>query len=194
MENTPLPGDNSVWDAPSGPQHLAVMAFADAPGKAQCYGAERGCHPCRVPRSTYNAARQTEDWRLTCRSRSWYSPKFTIGDADLLYAIRANLQSSPLSSEGRNKDWALLRIQEGLTAVRSGSLSQVLVEATICAIRRLSTDVAKSAQILMSTPTKSNRQEVGRVDSRLFACRLLPSLTKHNSAVRLGPNPSMWLT
>lgn len=148
------------------------MAVTDAPGAAQCDRDERGCEACRVPRSTNSAARQSEDGRPTCRSKSWRHPKFTTGDADLLYSIRANLESSPLSSEGHNSAWVKLRVQGELTAVHNGSRLQVPVETIVCAIPRISKDVRKSALVIRCTLTKSISQNIESL--RRQTVRMLP--------------------
>lgn len=92
------------------------MSAAISPGAGRAYGVERVCAVWGLARSSFYAARQeSAGARLPAKRRG---PKPTISDADLLAAIRADLEASPWQGEGHRKVWARLRVRDGVRVAR----------------------------------------------------------------------------
>ena len=95
------------------------MSRAASPGTGLVYGVARVCAIWGVPRSSFYAEQQrkvAEPSKPAARRRG---PKPKISDADLLAAIRADLEASPFEGEGYRKVWARLRVQQGIRVSRT---------------------------------------------------------------------------
>jgi len=84
-------------------------------GANRPYGLERVCQVLTFPRSTLYAWQARATARVVPLHRMRRGPKPTVSDADLLVAIREDLDTSPFVGEGHRKVWARLRI---LRAIR----------------------------------------------------------------------------
>lgn len=94
------------------------MAAATSPSTGRTYGVKRICTIWRVPRSSFYDARR-QDPRTAERPAGRRGPKPMLSDADLLAAIRRDLDRSPWSGEGHRKVWARLRVIDGIRVSRS---------------------------------------------------------------------------
>jgi hypothetical protein len=94
------------------------MAAATSPATGQAYGVKRVCTIWDVARSSFYAARR-QDARPAGRPAGRRGPKPALSDADLLAAIRRDLERSPWSGEGHRKVWARLRVIDGIRVSRS---------------------------------------------------------------------------
>ena len=83
------------------------------------YGLERVCRVLEVPRSTIYAQGNRESARVVALFARRRGPKPKVSDADLLAAIRDDLQSSPFTGEGHRKVWARLRLLRGIRVSRA---------------------------------------------------------------------------
>lgn len=86
------------------------MSRATSPNTGKRYGLERVCRVLGFPRSTIYAQQAREAAKVIALHPVRRGPKPKISDADLLAAIRADLQASPFTGEGHRKVWARLRI------------------------------------------------------------------------------------
>lgn len=88
-------------------------------GTGKPYGLERVCRVLDFPRSTIYAqqARESGKGAPSCPRRRGPKPKRS--DADLLVAIRADLESLSFTGEGHRKVWARLRILRAIRASRA---------------------------------------------------------------------------
>lgn len=82
------------------------------------YGLERVCRVLDFPRSTIYAQQAREVAPVVPLFRQRRGPKPKVADADLLTAIRADLEASPFTGEGHRKVWARLRILRGIRVSR----------------------------------------------------------------------------
>src|SRR5689334_2170037 len=95
------------------------MADAISPATGRRYGVARVCQAWEVPRSSFYVARAAAaESTKAGASPTRRGPKPTVSDADLLAAIRADLERSPWSGEGHRKVWARLRTLDGLRVSR----------------------------------------------------------------------------
>src|SRR5512134_4079833 len=83
------------------------MAAATSPATGQAYGVKRVCAIWGIARSSFYDA-QRQDARSAGRPVGRRGPKPMLSDADLLAAIRRDLDRSPWSGEGHRKVWARL--------------------------------------------------------------------------------------
>lgn len=83
------------------------MSQTTSPGVGKPYGLERVCRVLEFPRSTLYAQQARAVAKVVPVRRG---PKPKISDADLLTAIRADLEASPFVGEGHRKVWARLRL------------------------------------------------------------------------------------
>jgi putative transposase len=83
------------------------------------YGLERVCRILDFPRSTIYARQARESTRVIPLHPMRRGPKPTVPDADLLTAIRADLQASPFTGEGHRKVWARLRMLRDMRVSRA---------------------------------------------------------------------------
>lgn len=86
------------------------MSRETSPGAGRPYGLERVCRVLEFPRSTIYAQQAREVAKVVPPHAVRRGPKPKIADADLLAAIRADLEASPFVGEGHRKVWARLRI------------------------------------------------------------------------------------
>ena len=82
------------------------------------YGLERVCRILDFPRSTIYAQQVRESANVLALRPLRRGPKPKMADADLLAAIRADLDASPFTGEGHRKVWARLRIQHAIRVSR----------------------------------------------------------------------------
>ena len=90
------------------------MSRETSPGAGKPYGLERVCRVLEFPRSTIYAQQARESANVVPLHPVRRGPKPKIADADLLAAIRADLEASPFIGEGHRKVWARLRILAGI--------------------------------------------------------------------------------
>lgn len=95
-----------------------MKARTVSPATGRRYGVARVCDVWDVPRSSFYAARQAAEHRAPARPKGRRGPKPAVSDAELLAAIRADLDRSPWSGEGHRKVWARLRVLDGLRVAR----------------------------------------------------------------------------
>ena len=94
------------------------MAAATSPATGQAYGVKRVCTIWDVARSSFYDA-QRQDARSAGRPAGRRGPRPAVSDADLLAAIRRDLDRSLWSGEGHRKVWARLRVIDGILVSRS---------------------------------------------------------------------------
>jgi Integrase core domain. len=82
------------------------------------YGLQRVCRVLQIPRSTIYDQQARQSAKVLPLQPVRRGPKPKISDADLLAAIRADLQASPFVGEGHRKVWARLRILRGIRVSR----------------------------------------------------------------------------
>lgn len=90
------------------------MSQAISTESGKPYGLERVCRVLEFPRSTIYAHRAKAENKVVPLYPARRGPKPKIADADLLAAIRADLENSPFVGEGHRKVWARLRILNGI--------------------------------------------------------------------------------
>lgn len=90
------------------------MSQTTSPGTGKPYGLARVCRVLEFPRSTIYAQQARENARVVPLHPVRRGPKPKIADADLLAAMRADLEASPFVGEGHRKVWARLRILSGI--------------------------------------------------------------------------------
>ncbi len=95
------------------------MSRAASPGTGLVYGVARVCAIWGVPRSSFYAEQQRKVADPSKPAARRRGPKPKISDADLLAAIRADLEASPFEGEGYRKVWARLRVQQGIRVSRT---------------------------------------------------------------------------
>jgi len=100
------------------------------------YGLERVCRVLDFPRSTIYARQARESARVIPLHPTRRGPKPTVPDADLLAAIRADLQASPFTGEGHRKVWARLRIVRDMRVSRARVLRLMREHALLSPHRR----------------------------------------------------------
>lgn len=87
------------------------MSAENSPGAKQRYGLQRVCAVLEFPRSTVYAKRRQESGEVVALfPNAKRGPKPKLSDAQLLAAIRADLDASPFVGEGHRKVWARLRL------------------------------------------------------------------------------------
>jgi putative transposase len=97
------------------------MAAATSPATGQAYGVKRVCTSWGMARSSFYAS-QGQDPQPAKGSSGRRGPKPAVSDADLLAAIRGDLERSPWSGEGHRKVWARLRVIDGIRVSRTRGL------------------------------------------------------------------------
>jgi transposase InsO family protein len=86
------------------------MSRETSPGAGKPYGLERVCRVLEFPRSTIYGQQARERAKVVPLHPVRRGPKPKVSDANLLAAIRADLEASPFVGEGHRKVWARLRI------------------------------------------------------------------------------------
>lgn len=99
------------------------MSAATSPSTGLLYGVKRVCTAWELARSSYYAwctERQdgAQSAAATVGHRSKRGPLPAVSDADLLAAIRHDLERSPFTGEGHRKVWARLRIVDTIRVAR----------------------------------------------------------------------------
>ncbi len=100
------------------------------------YGLERVCRVLEFPRSTIYAQLARESTKVVPLLPQRRGPKPKMSDADLLAAIRADLEASPFIGEGHRKVWARLRILRGIRVSRARILRLMRENALLSPHRR----------------------------------------------------------
>ena len=100
------------------------------------YGLERVCRVLEFPRSTIYAQQARESAKVLALRPLRRGPKPKMADADLLAAIRADLDASPFTGEGHRKVWARLRIQRAIRVSRTRVLRLMRENALLSPHRR----------------------------------------------------------
>ena len=112
------------------------MSRETSEGVGKPYGLERVCRVLEFPRSTIYAQQARESANVLALRRLRRGPKPKMADADLLAAIRADLDTSPFSGEGHRKVWARLRIQRAIRVSRARVLRLMRENALLSPHRR----------------------------------------------------------
>jgi transposase InsO family protein len=110
------------------------MSCETSAGAGKPYGLERVCRVLEFPRSTIYAQRQAA--KVVPLHPARRGPKPKVADADLLAAIRADLDASPFTGEGHRKVWARLRLLRGIRVGRSRVLRLMRENALLSPHRR----------------------------------------------------------
>jgi len=112
------------------------MSRETSEGVGKPYGLERVCRVLEFPRSTIYAQQARESTKVLALRRLRRGPKPKMADADLLAAIRADLDASPFTGEGHRKVWARLRIQRDIRVSRARVLRLMRENALLSPHRR----------------------------------------------------------
>lgn len=88
-------------------------------GTGKPYGLERVCRVLECPRSTLYAQQARQAAKVVPLRPQRRGPKPKVSDAELLAAIRSDLEASPFTGEGHRKVWARLRILRGIRVSRA---------------------------------------------------------------------------
>jgi len=112
------------------------MSGETSEGVGKPYGLERVCRILEFPRSTIYAQQARESVKVLALRPQRRGPKPKMADADLLAAIRADLDASPFTGEGHRKVWARLRIQRAIRVSRARVLRLMRENALLSPHRR----------------------------------------------------------
>ena len=112
------------------------MSRETSAGAGKLYGLERVCRVLEFPRSTLYAQQARDSAMVVPLRPQRRGPKPTMPDADLLAAIRADLEASLFSGEGHRKVWARLRILRGIRVSRARVLRLMRENALLSPYRR----------------------------------------------------------
>jgi len=112
------------------------MSRAISEGAGQPYGLERVCRVLEFARSTIYAQQARESLKVVPLRPQRRGPKPEMADADLLAAIRADLDASPFTGEGHRKVWARLRILHDIRVSRARVLRLMRESALLSPHRR----------------------------------------------------------
>lgn len=112
------------------------MSRAISAGAGKPYGLERVCRVLEFPRSTIYAQQARESAQVVPLRPQRRGPKPKLPDAELLAAIRADLEASPFTGEGHRKVWARLRILRGIRVSRTRVLRLMRENALLSPHRR----------------------------------------------------------
>ena len=131
------------------------MSGETSMGAGKPYGLERVCRVLDFPRSTNYAQQARESAKVVPLHRQRRGPKPKLSDADLLAAIRIDLESSPFTGEGHRKVWARLRILRGIRVSRARVLRLMRENALLSPHRRPQGDpVLHDGSILTQRPNE----------------------------------------
>jgi transposase InsO family protein len=112
------------------------MSRAISEGAGKPYSLERVCRVLDFPRSTLFEQQARESTRVLPLHPMRRGPKPTLSDAELLVAIRADLEASPFTGEGYCKVWARLRILRDMRVSRARVLRLMREKALLSPHRR----------------------------------------------------------
>ena len=112
------------------------MSRETSVGTGKPYGLERICRVLEFPRSTIYAQEKRQAAKVVPLHPVRRGPKPKMADADLLAAIRADLEASPFTGEGHRKVWARLRLLRGIRVGRSRVLRLMRENALLSPHRR----------------------------------------------------------
>lgn len=112
------------------------MSRETSVGTSKPYGLERVCRVLEFPRSTIYAQEKRQTAKVVPLHPARRGPKPKMADADLLAAIRADLDTSPFTGEGHRKVWARLRILHGIRVSRARVLRLMRENALLSPHRR----------------------------------------------------------
>ena len=112
------------------------MSCETSEGTGKPYGLERVCRVLEFPRSTLYAQQARESAEVVPLRPQRRGPKPKVADADLLIAIRADLEASPFIGEGHRKVWARLRILHDIRVSRARVLRLMRENALLSPHRR----------------------------------------------------------
>ena len=117
------------------------MSRETSEGVGKPYGLERVCRALEFPRSTIYAQQARESANVLALRPQRRGPKPKMADADLLVAIRADLDASPFTGEGHRKVWARLRILRAIRVSRARVLRLMRESSLLSPHRRLQGDL-----------------------------------------------------
>jgi len=112
------------------------MSCETSAGVGKPYGLERVCRVLEFPRSTIYAQQARESAKVVPLLPLRRGPKPKVSDADLMAAIRADLDASPFTGEGHRKVWARLRLLRGIRVGRTRVLRLMRENALLSPHRR----------------------------------------------------------
>jgi hypothetical protein len=112
------------------------MSCETSEGVGKPYGLERVCRVLEFPRSTIYAQQARESAKVLALHPLRRGPKPKMADADLLAAIRADLDASPFAGEGHRTVWARLRILRDIRVSRARVLRLMRENALLSPHRR----------------------------------------------------------
>ena len=112
------------------------MSCESSEGTGKSYGLERVCRVLEFPRSTIYAQQARESAKVVPLFAQRRGPKPKVSDADLLAAIRCDLEASPFTGEGHRKVWARLRILRAIRVSRTRVLRLMRENALLSPHRR----------------------------------------------------------
>lgn len=142
------------------------MSRGISEGTGQPYGLERVCRVLEFPRSTIYAQRARESAKVVPLHPMRRGPKPKMPDADLLAAIRADLEASPFTGEGHRKVWARLRILREICVSRARVLRLMREHALLSPHRRPQrSPVLHEGSIQTSRPNEMGGTDGIRIES-----------------------------
>ena len=112
------------------------MSRETSAGAGKLYGLERVCRVLELHRSTLYAQQARDSAKVVPLRPQRRGPKPKMPDADLLAAIRADLEGSLFTGEGHRKVWARLRILCGIRVSRARVLRLMRENALLSPHRR----------------------------------------------------------
>lgn len=112
------------------------MSRETSAGAGRPYGLQRVCRVLEFPRSTIYARQARESAKVVPLRPQRRGPKPKMPDADLLAAIRVDLEASLFTGEGHRKVWARLRILRGIRVSRARVLRLMREHALLSPYRR----------------------------------------------------------
>jgi len=112
------------------------MSRETSAGAGRPYGLERVCRVLEFPRSTLYAQQARDSAKVVRLRPQRRGPKPKMPDADLLAAIRTDLEASLFSGEGHRKVWARLRILRDIRVSRARVLRLMRENALLSPHRR----------------------------------------------------------
>jgi len=112
------------------------MSRETSAGAGKLYGLERVCRVLECPRSTIYAQQARDSAKVVPLRPQRRGPKPKMPDAELLVAIRADLEGSLFTGEGHRKVWARLHILRGIRVSRARVLRLMRENALLSPHRR----------------------------------------------------------